>query len=66
MSACCVPGTVLSKKETKINQNWMLGTITSFLISFLLFFLPKRIPVLLKVAMFLAKTRFPRFSCNQR
>lgn len=56
MSACYVPDTILSKKDTKINQNCMLDTTTSFLISFLPFFLPKRISVLLKVAMFLAKT----------
>lgn len=50
MSTCYVPDRVLSKEDIKLSKTYMLDTDNSFPISFLPFFLTKRIPVLLKVA----------------
>lgn len=56
MSACYVPDTMLSKEDIKISNHCVQDATNSFLISCLLFFLTKRIPVLPKVAMCLTRS----------
>lgn len=56
MSACYVPDTMLSKEDIKISNHCVQDTANSFLIPGLPSFLPKRLPVLPKVAMCLTET----------